>query len=466
LSDTRSHESVDVLDLREAPDPVILREKSGPLGGWLSRYHLLWQHRRLLVRNTGVGLLLFVIIALVIPSKYESITRLMPPEDNSSGMGLLGALAGSVTSSVSDSGSSDSSSSSSPISDLSSNLLGGRSQGALFIGVLRSRTVEDALIQRFDLRKVYGVSRWMAARKILEQRTEIAEDRKSKIIEIRVLDKSPERAQAMGRAYVEELNRAVNNLSTSSARREREFLENRLISVKQDLDQAAVAFSKFASQNSAIDVPEQGKAMVQAAAELQGRLMAAEAEEQGLRQIYTANNVRVRSMDSQIDELRQKLKDLGDAGTGADDKSGSPSALYPSIRKLPLLGVSYSDLYRRVKIQEAVFEVLTKQYEMAKVEEAKMIPTVRELDPADLPEKRATPNRVQVVIVGVIFSLSITCVWILGSTKWHQMDPEYPTKQFILQVASDLRRDLDRLKVRLRRSMRRTSSIEMPSRFE
>jgi capsule polysaccharide export protein KpsE/RkpR len=345
--------------------------------------------------------------------------------------------------------------------EISNNLLSGKSQGALFIGVLRSHTVENALIQEFDLRKVYGIRRWMDTRKKLEGRTEITEDRKSKIIEIRVLDRSPKRAQALARAYVEELNRAVNALSTSSARREREFLEGRLVAVKQDLDQASRDFSKFASQNTAIDVPEQGKAMVQAAAVLQGELIAAEAEEQGLKQIYTENNVRVRSLDGRIEELRRKLKEVGDAGTGAD--AGNSSELYPSIRKLPLLGVTYFDLYRKFKVQEAVFEALTKRYEIAKVEEAKEIPTVRELDPADLPEKKASPSRAQIVIAGVIFSLVAGCFRILGDVKWKKIDTRDRRKLLILQIASDLSYSWSRLRARAARLVSKQSA---PSNFE
>jgi len=461
--DLESHPSTELLELgAESNDRVPANGEQATAGGAVERIQLLWDERRRLARCTGVGLIVFTLIALLIPPKYQSITRLMPPEESAGGLGILTALAGGVTSSSSaDSGSSGSES---PIGEITSNLLAGKSQGALFIGVLRSRTVEDAIIRRFDLRKLYGIRRWVDTRKKLEERTEIAEDRKSKIIEIRVLDRSPQRAQALARAYVEELNRAVSSLSTSSARREREFLEGRLVGVKQDLDQASQEFSRFASQNTAIDVPEQGKAMVQAAAVLQGELIAAEAEEQGLKQIYTENNVRVRSLEGRIEELRRKLRDVGEAGTGmdgngSDASSNSGTALYPSIRKLPLLGVTYFDLYRRVKIQEAVFEALTKRYEIAKVEEAKEIPTVRELDPADLPEKKASPKRTQIVISGFIFSLVAGCCWILGIDKWRRIDAGDRRKVLILRIATDVKRGW----FQLRAQVYRLTSKKTPS---
>ena len=134
------------------------------------------------------------------------------------------------------------------------------------------------------------------ARKDLESHTDISVDRKSQIISIVVTDKNPQRAAAMGQAYVEELNRLVAELSTSSARRERIFLEERLKGVNQDLEAAEKDFSQFASKNTAIDVKEQGKAMVEAAAMLQGQLIAAQSQYEGLRDIYTDDNPRVRTV--------------------------------------------------------------------------------------------------------------------------------------------------------------------------
>jgi capsule polysaccharide export protein KpsE/RkpR len=358
----------------------------------------------------------------------------MPPENTSEGLTMLAALAGKGA----DSG----------LGELATNVLGIKNSGALFVGILHSRTVEDALIQRFDLRKVYGVKSWDAARKKLENRTIIWEDRKSGIIETRVQDRNRERAQLLARAYVEELDKAVNMLSTSAARREREFLESRLVGVKADLDQASRDFSQFASKNTAIDIPAQGKAMVEAAAMLQGQLMAAQAEEEGLKQIYTDNNVRVRTLRSRIAELRRQLDELGKAGTGdnAQEEGASQDAVYPSIRKLPLLGVTYFDLFRRNKIQEALYEAMTKRFEMAKVQEAKEIPTVRVLDLADRPEKKSSPRRALIVSLGVLLSFTLGCAWILASSKWAEMSRDDPRKLFVIGAYSDMRQDLVRVR--------------------
>jgi capsule polysaccharide export protein KpsE/RkpR len=247
--------------------------------------------------------------------------------------------------------------------------------------------VEDRIIDRFGLQKVYGARYRQDARKMLEQLTAIGQDRKSGVISIQVTDTSPQRAREVAQAYVEELDRLLSEVSTSSARRERIFIEQRLLTVKSDLDDAEKRFSAFASKNTALDIKEQAKAEVGAAAVLQGQLIAAESELQGLQQIYTPGNVRVRS-PARVDELKRQLDKI--AGTDASlaaDGAGSPQDSYPSIRRLPLLGVEWADLYRRTKIQETVYELLKQQYELTRMQEAKEIPTIRVIDSANLPEK-------------------------------------------------------------------------------
>src|SRR6266581_4144294 len=299
---------------------------------------LLWEHRRLLARGALYGLLASTLIAFLIPVRYESSARLMPP-DNQAASGLASAAA--AMSGVG-----------AGLGGVASEFLGVKSTSDIFVGILSSRTLQDKLIQQFDLKKLYGVSRMEDARNNLAERTGIGVDRKSQIITITVTDHDPKRAAAMARAYVEELNRLVAELSTSSARRERLFLEERLKAVNQDLEAAEKEFSQFSSKNTAIDIKEQGKAMVEAAATLQGQYIAAQSELEGLKQIYTDNNVRVRSVRARIAELKRQLEKLGGKGEQASESSGQqqqPDFLYPSIRKLPLLGVTYADLYRRTR---------------------------------------------------------------------------------------------------------------------
>jgi uncharacterized protein involved in exopolysaccharide biosynthesis len=392
----------------------------------LASLSLLWERRLLLFRVSIYALLASTIAAFLIPARYESTARLMPPDNQSSSSLAMAAAAMSGAAGG--------------LGGIASDFLGLKSTSDVFVGILSSRTVQDQLIQRFDLKKLYGDRRMEDARKDLANHTSIFVDRKSQIIAITVTDKSPQRAAAMTQAYVEELNRLVAELSTSSARRERIFLEERLQAVSQDLETAEKNFSQFASKNAAIDVKEQGKAMVEAAATLQGQLIAAESELQGLKPIYTDNNVRVRSVQARIDELKHQLDKMGGKGESMTEVSSQPNdSLYPSIRKLPLLGVAYADLYRRTKIQEAVLETLTKEYEMAKVQEAKEIPTVKVLDVANVPDKKAFPPRLLIMLLGTFLGSCIGVLFVVGSASWNAIDPQDPGKQFAAKIWVDLK---------------------------
>jgi capsule polysaccharide export protein KpsE/RkpR len=382
---------------------------------------LLWERRRFLWRAAVSGLLLSMLIAFVIPKRYESTTQLMPPDSQShSGAAMLLALAGK---------------SSPALSAFAGDLLGVKNSGALFTEILRSRTVEDRLVDRFDLRKVYGVRYWQDARKKLNANTDVSEDRKSGVITITVTDRTPQRAAQMARAYIEELDRLVAQVSTSSARRERIFIEQRLVNVKQDLDNASRQFSEYASQNTTIDITAQGKAMVEGAARLQGELIAVESERQGLEQIYTGNNVRVRALRARAEELHRQLQKLGgDSSEPASSDSNPQQQDFPSIRKLPLLGVKWFDLYRQTKIQETVYEFLTQQYELAKIEEAKEIPTVKVLDSPNVPEKKAFPPRMLIIFLGTCLTFSFATAWVLGLAVWKETDPQDPRKALAQEV--------------------------------
>jgi len=348
----------------------------------------------------------------------------MPPgNQSSSGVAMMAAMAGKAGTGL---------------SSLAGDLLGMKSSGDLFIDILRSRTVEDRLIDRFDLRRVYRDRYWQDARKDLAKNTSIAEDRKSGVLTIVVTDGDSGRAAQIARGYVEELDRLVAQVTTSSARRERIFIEQRLVTVKQDLNRASREFSEYASQNTAIDIAAQGKATVEAAARLEGELIAAQSELQGLERIYTKDNVRSRSLQARVDELRNQLHKIGgDSAASSDGKPASTREL-PSIRQLPLLGVKWADLYRETKLQETVYELLTQQYELAKIEEAKEIPVVRVLDPAEVPEKKSFPPRMLIGGLGMSLALLGACTYLLGKHEWNSTDQSNPQKAFLREVGSTI----------------------------
>lgn len=193
-------------DLPVAPGPEETLQSSGSSVAYM---RLLWEQRKLLRRVVFYGFLGSTLLAFLIPVRFKSTARLMPPDSSQSG-GLAmaaAALSGGAGG----------------LGGIATDMLGLKSSSDIFVGILTSRTVQDKLIQQFDLKKLYADRRMEDARKDLAEHTDLSVDRKSQIITITVTDHDAKRAAAMGQAYMEELNRLVAELSTSSARRERIF---------------------------------------------------------------------------------------------------------------------------------------------------------------------------------------------------------------------------------------------------
>jgi uncharacterized protein involved in exopolysaccharide biosynthesis len=394
----------------------------------VSAVALVCSERRRVLRWVGIGLLISITIALLIPAEFDSTAQLMPPDQSSSMSGLMNAAAERAEN----------------IMGMSGDMLGGKTQGALFAKVMLSQTVEDTLVNRFDLRKVYRVRYAEYARKELERRTDISEDRKSGVIAIRVRDRDPRRARDLCQAYIDELNRLMTELHTSAARREREFLEQRLAVVRGEVERAAVALGQFSSRHTTVDLPEQTKAMVESVATLEGKLVAQEAELNGLKQIYGDQNARVRSLSANVAELRRSLHSMtGDGGDGVIS-SELPA---PTIRSLPMLGTKYSDLLRQAKLSETVLEILTKQYELARVQEAKEVPSVQPLDPPSYPEKRAAPTRSLIALFGALVGLVAGIL----AAGYRTLDDGDRRKRLVADIRRALVSDFGGLRIRLRR---------------
>jgi uncharacterized protein involved in exopolysaccharide biosynthesis len=408
---------------------------------FVNRQRLVWENRTFSFKAAAIGLILSTALAFLIPNRFESTARLMPPDQSGSGMGMaMLAMAGGG-------GAGSQLGSSSSLGSMVGDLLGLKGSSDLFVGVLQSRTVQDDLINKFNLRDVYWDRRMEDARKDLGKHTTVSADRKSGIISIQVEDKSPQRAAAMAGEYVSELNQMVTQLNTSSAHRERVFLEDRLVQVNRDLEAAEKNFSEFASKNTALDIPTQGRAMIEASAQLEGQLIAAETELQGLRQVYADGNVRVRAMQARVDELQHELKknlgsESGDPLSSNTSKGAgrqNQQSLFPTIRQLPVLGVGYADLYRNTRVEEAIFQVLTQEYELAKVEEAKETPSIKVLDSPYIPDKKSFPPRLLIIALGTMLSVAVGICWVFGKNSWDQTEQGDPQKELAQEVIHAIR---------------------------
>jgi Capsule polysaccharide export protein len=366
---------------------------------------LYWQRRRLAIGIIVVGIALAIGYSFTIPPYFTSTTSLMPQDNESPYTSLLGMAAGS-----------------SAAASIGTEAFGLSTPSELQISILESRTVRNAMIAKFGLMQHYGVGIIDQARGTLSDNTKIDEDRKSGIITIAVTDTNADFAAKLAQGYVSELNRVLTDNSTSAARRERIFLEERLKEVKRNLDLDSVALSQFSTKTKAIDVVSQAKSMVEAGLRLQGLLAEGQSQLAALRQTYSEDNYRVKALEARNAELQHQLDAMG----GTDGKSGSSSSMsfYPPVGELPTLGVTFADLDRRVKVDEVLWETLTRQYESARVQEAKEIPTIQVLDQANVPNRKSGPKRRVIVLTGALISLLLSFVVVFCIVGWQKLDSE------------------------------------------
>jgi len=427
-------------------DTAILdREELEPVANepqWAVRATLLWNHRGMLARLTAVSLLVSLVIAFTMPKQYKSSAVIMPPDQQGSSTMLLAALTGHSAGGLGGLG------------GLAGQLLGGHTSTALYMDLLQSGSVSGHLIDRFNLQQVYHKRYRIDTAKHLAHCTKITEEKKSGIITIDVEDTDPARARDLAQGYLDELNNLVLRTSTSSAHRERVFIEQRLQTVKGDLEKAQLELSEFSSRNSTVDIKEQTRAMVDAGARVQAELMLEQSGLESLRQIYGDGNVRVHETEARIASLKGELvkmtgastplsdENLHDAAGTEPDGSEKKGELYPPLRQLPRLAVPYADLYRTVRVQEELFELLTQQDELARIQEAKDVPAVSVIDPPGIPEKKSSPHRLFVTLLLTFLSFACASTTILLRDHWATVDVSDLRKSLAVDILSVFRRRL------------------------
>ncbi len=315
--------------------------------------------------------------------------------------------------------------------ELGGEAFGLETRGDLYIAIMQSRNVQDGLINRLGLANYFGVRSIDDARKSLAGATKIEQDRKSGIITISVTAGNPVLASNIAAGYAEELNRVMTENTTSAARRERIFLEGRVKDIKDKLDESAKELSQFSAKSGAIDMPSQTRSMVDEGLRLQAELIDGRSQLAALQQTYSEDNVRVRALEAHNAELQHQLDKMGGLPHGSGTNSDANVSPYPTADELPSLGLTYYDLERKMRVEEALWEALTKEYEAAKVEEATEIPTVRILDVADVPGRKSGPSRRFIVELGAMLSFALACIAVLVGMIWEEMDPQHEPKRTI-----------------------------------
>jgi uncharacterized protein involved in exopolysaccharide biosynthesis len=396
----------DSLSLLEAPiDPRYLRS---------SRLAFLWERRRLLFDSSLWGAALALLVALLSPSRFTSTARLMPPDpplmEQLALLHSLSELAGF---------------------SLDSSKTGGSSTfiipANVFATILSSESIQNGVIDKLRLRNVYGSGTQADARRELSRRTNISVDRKTHFLTIEVTDRDPLRAQQIAAEYIVQLNSLLTRVDNSASHRERVFLQQRLLEVGDDLQDAESDFSRFSSGNLLVDLHDEDSTLQQTVLYLQGRLIAEKTQLQALRTIYADDNVRVHEAQARILELTRQIRELAGRSKATLPDSASTAPLIP-LGRLPVLGVGYVDLLRRVKVDEALFEALSRKYEVARAQEAREHPSITVLDSPELPEKRVFPLRVLMIAAGGCLAFLSCVTWIFLKSDWDQLAQEGPAK--------------------------------------
>ncbi|QEE29183.1 lipopolysaccharide biosynthesis protein [Terriglobus albidus] len=402
---------------------------------WVHNGGILWRHRRLLVRVFLIAAACSLTLAFVIPKRYSSTAMIMPPANTNSSSVMIAALAGRALG-----GGSNNS-----FSSLAGSLLGTGNTTALYIDLIKSGTISDHLIERFELQKVYDKRYRIDTAKKLARRTSVAEDKKSGVITITVEDSDRVRARDLAQGYLDELNLLLTHTATTSAHQERVFIERRLQTAHTDLIRAQKELSNFSTSHTTIDIKEQTRAMVDAMARVQAELIAEQSSLSSLRQIYGDQNIRVKSAESRIGSLQQRLNSIAGPSNSGVDVPVSNDQPYPALRSLPQLAVPYAELYRNLRIQETLFELLTQQYELSRIEEAKDVPVVSVIDTPGIAEKKSFPPRTLLTLALTVMSLLITAAFLLIRDRWEQIPAETPQKIFLQQIAASGNRVLHRI---------------------
>jgi capsule polysaccharide export protein KpsE/RkpR len=403
--------------------PQVVHKKAN----WAANASLFWDHRRTFLRVAVVVFVLSILFALALPKEFVSTARIMPPEQVGNSAAMLAALVGKG--------------SAGGLAGLAGSLLGAKNNGAMFVALLHSGTVSGHLIDRFDLQRVYHKRYRLDTAKRLGHLTKITEDIKSGVITIVVTDETRERARDLAQGYLDELNSLVARVNTSSAHREREFIEQRLNTVQAELQRAQSELSDFSSQNTTIDIREQTRATVEAGAKLEGQLIASESELDSLRQIYGNQNVRVRAAEARNTVLKRELQ-RANVGSGQDlggDGVDNGIHPYPALRQLPQLGAKWANLYRNVRVHEAVFDLLSEEYETARIEEVKSIPTVNVIDFPGLPERKTGPHRTLIVLISTLLAIVLTAVYLLVRRSWLAIDEQDPRRVLAACIGTTIR---------------------------
>jgi uncharacterized protein involved in exopolysaccharide biosynthesis len=356
---------------------------------------LLVENRRFLLRFV-LGVAVFsAIVAFILPVSYEGKVVLLPPSQSSSiGSSLLTQLGGSVGSLGS-------------LASLAGGSLGIKNPSDMYLSLLTSRTVEDAIIYRFDLMKEYREKYISDARKALEHHTTAVAGAKDGLIRLSVDDPDRKRAAELANAYVEEFRKLSASLAITEAARRRIFFEEQMQDAKANLTNAEEAMRKTQQSTGVLQIDSQARSLIESAAVLRAQVVAKQVQIQSMRSFAAEDNPELILARQQLTALEAQLKQVA----GSQTDTGSDINL--SKGRVTQAGLEYLRRYRDLKYNETVFELLAKELEIAKLDQAREGAIVQVVDAAVVPDKKSSPHRTLIVLICTAVAMIIGPFWVL-----------------------------------------------------
>lgn len=347
--------------------------------------------KKTIMRATATAALLSIVVALSLPGVYTAKAVILPPQQDHSG---LSSMAMDALAALSSGGSGNGLSAA----------IGLTNPSDLYVGMLKSRSVADALIQRFDLQELYGTDSVVETREALEKQVSIAGDADG-LISVVFDDEDAKRAADIANAYVEELEKLTRRIAISEAAQRRLFIEHQIRQTREKLVQAESAFRQMQEQTGVIDLDNQGKAIIEAVADLRAQAAAKEVQISTMQSFAAPGNpdlIRARQELSGLKAQIGKLEHDGISGNGD---------IMVSTGKMPEAGMEYLRKLRDMKSQQAVYEMLAKQYEIARVDEARNSVVIQVVDPAVELDEETGPRRSLIVLLATFFTFVLAVMW-------------------------------------------------------
>lgn len=381
---------------------------------------VLAEGKRIILWVTAAFAILAIVISLILPVRYTAAVLLLPPQQNSSmGAALasqLGAMGG--------------------VAALAGSSLGLKSPNEMFASMLKSRTVEDAMVQRFGLMQEYHAKYISDARRDFEKRATVDASSKDGLIHILVEDRDPRRAAELANGYVDQFRNLSEHLAITEASQRRLFFEQELEKAKDNLASAEEALKQTEQTTGMIQLDSQARALIESAAALRAQITSREVQIQGMQTYATGENAQLVQAQRELESLRAQLAKLG-----GSEGSASSELIVPKGR-VPEAGLEYVRKLRDVKYNETIFEILARQFEVAKLDEARQGALIQVVDPAIPPDKRSFPKRGLIVIGATAagFLIGIFTAFVMAGFRRMKDDPEASLKFHLLQRSLALKR--------------------------